>query len=160
MPEKDSLYDLWMLLGRTHHVIARTRDRELDQWGISREVAFLLFVINALGENATPNNIWQHTVLQTSTVSEMLDRMVKTGLIEKLKQTDGKSRIRVKLTDEGNAVYKHSIERESIHKAMRALSKDQRKQLQSCLTVLLETSVAELSAGQRQKALDIPPSRI
>ena len=158
--EADPLYDLWMLLTRVQHIVSRNRDRELSQYGISREVAYILYLIYSLGNSATPSAISRHTVLQTSSVSEILDRMVKKGLITKSRGETGKSRLKVNLTDKGILALEKSIKRDAIHKTMQVLSPKKQEQLKSCLETLLKASVLQLAIEQHEKQLQILPSEL
>ena len=51
---EDPLYDLWVLLARTYFIINRTREQEVSTLGVSRPMAFLLFVINARTDTFYP----------------------------------------------------------------------------------------------------------
>jgi len=79
-------------------------------------MAFLLFVITLSAIMLTPSRIAKNTVLQFSTVSEMLDKMVEGGLIDKTKETQGRQRVKIKLTRKGDTILRQSIKRESIHR--------------------------------------------
>jgi DNA-binding MarR family transcriptional regulator len=158
--EADPLYDLWMLLTRVQHIVARRRDRELSQYGISREVAFILYLIYYLGNNATPTAISRHTILQTSSISEMLDRMVKKGLITKSRVKASKNRLKVELTEKGRIALEKSVKRETIHQAMLSLPEKKRDQLKSCLEILLKATTMQVAIEQQEKQLQFVPSKL
>lgn len=157
---EDKDYDLWMLLAQTHHLVAKLRDKEVSQYGISREQAFILFIIQALGNKATPANISRHTVLQLNTISEIINRMVKNGLVTKTKESEGRTRIKVKFTEKGQWAYYQSVKRESMHSIMTALSEEKRQQLQLCLEILRDSALKQLAPAQESHELLIPPSRL
>ncbi len=156
----DPLYDLWVLFARTYYIISKNREQEVYSFGISRPMAYLLFVIDALGDKATPSRISKNTIAQFSTVSEMLDRMVESKLITKVRITDGRHRIKVKLTKKGNTILQKSIKRESLHKAMLSLDEKKRRQLRSCLRILLNATLADFNQNLPRKELTTPPSKL
>jgi len=150
-------YDLWVLLSRTYTSIAELREAECRQFGISRHQVYILLIIVALGNNVTPTEISRFTYRKKNSVSEILNRMVKNGLVKKTKDPDNKSQVRVGLTEKGQLVYEESRPRESINKVMSVLSGEERQQLQSCLEMLLENAKTELSFDREKLVL---PSKL
>ncbi|MFI3173748.1 MAG: MarR family transcriptional regulator [Bacillota bacterium] len=53
---------------------------------------------------ATPKQIAEVLCLETSTISGVLDRMQKKGLIDRVTSTEDRREIRVTLTEKGNAL--------------------------------------------------------
>ena len=153
---KDSLYDdqdykLWGLLHQVKHAIARARGRELSRYGITNTKAAALFVIQAIGHQATPSEISRWLFREPHSVSNLLSRMEKEGLITKANDLDRKNLIRVALTDKGHQLYNQSAKRESIHWIMSSLSDEERRQLLSFLTTLRRRALQKLGIDK------IPP---
>jgi len=146
-------YDLWVLLSRTYTSMAELREAECRQFGISRHQVYILLIIVALGNNVTPTEISKFTYRKKNSVSEILNRMVKNGLVKKTKDPDNKSQVRVSLTEKGQLVYEESRPRESINKVMSVLSEEEHQQLQSCLEMLLENAKTELSFDREKLVL-------
>ena len=74
------------------------------------------------------------------TVSALLRRMKKKGLISMKKDSRKKNMWRVSLTEKGKEAYKQSAKRESIHMAFSSLSEDDRQRLASYLENLRDQS--------------------
>ena len=145
--------DLWMLLGRTYRLIAEFQDAESKEFGISRHQTYILFIILALGNNVTATDISYHTHRKKNTVSEILNRMVKNGLVKKGRDPDVKSRKRISLTKKGFQAYERSKFSHSIDKVISVLSEEKHKQLQSCLEILLDAVVKELAFDREKLVL-------
>ncbi len=140
----DPDYKLWVLLHQTRDAIRKARERDLRQVGISFIQAGVLACVKSLGNSATPANLSRWLLRERHTISELINRMVKEGLVRKVKDLDKKNLVRVALTDKGEQAYENSIKRESIHKIMSSLSEEEHRQLNLCLRKLLDKTLKEL----------------
>lgn len=111
----------------------KARQKELSQYGISAMEAAALFIIQAIGNKPTPAEISRWIFREHHTVTALLSRMEKKGLITKVKDPDRKNTWRVGLTEKGQNAYRQSVKRESIHAAMSPLSQNERQQFESYL---------------------------
>jgi len=141
--------DLWVLLSRTYHSILQLYDAESRQLDFPRK-PYILFIIKTLGNNATLTEISRYTFRKKNSISELLNRMVKKGLVKKIRDPVVKSRIRVSLTEKGLKAYEKSTQAESINKTMSVLSEGKQRQLQSCLELLLDNTFKELIMDRKK----------
>ncbi len=133
---EDEDQDLWFLLTHTRYAIFRAREKELQRYGVSPEQVSLLFVVQALGNKATPASLSRHILRQPHTVSALVDRMARRGLVKKVKDLDRKNLVRVKMTQKGKSVYSRLSERMATHDMMADLSEEERqKMIQSLLKI-------------------------
>lgn len=149
---RDADYDLYILLRNTNDVILRLRINELNERGVlGRRIAVLLMIQIIERERgvATPAEIARCLVRKPHTVSDMLFRMAKDGLIRKVRDLDRKDRIRIAITEEGYQYFKKSAERESIHRILSCLTDEERKQLRACLDKLHSQGIKELGIEPR-----------
>jgi len=142
--ENDEDYNLWVLLHQTTDAVLRARQKELDQFGISVIEVGVLVVTQAIGEKATPSEISRRIFREPHTVSALLNRMEKRGLVKKTHDLDRKNLVRVSITDKGQQAYHKSTMRKSIRKIMSSLSEEERQQLRSCLEKLRNKAFKEL----------------
>ena len=150
----DQDYNLWVLLGQVSHTIGKLRQKELKQYGITGRNAIVLKVILAIGDNAIPVEISRWLLRERHTISALLRRMEKDGLVRLSKDLGRSNLLRVTLTEKGRTAYYESQKLQSIHKMMSYLSEEQRQQLGSCLHILLDAALKEL--GVKHKVL-FPP---
>lgn len=129
----DRDYNLWVLLHQAKDAVFKARQKELSQYGISAMEAAALFIIQAIGNKPTPAEISRWIFREHHTVTALLSRMEKKGLITKVKDPDRKNTWRVGLTEKGQNAYRQSVKRESIHAAMSSLSQNERRQFESYL---------------------------
>jgi DNA-binding MarR family transcriptional regulator len=146
---EDKEYDLWILLSRVYHLIAMLRKLELSKYGILPVQSYILFIIKALGNETTPSKISEYVYQQRSSISDILNRMVKQGLIRKTNKSGGKKRVIVTLTDKGEKALILSKNREYLHKVMSSLTEEKKRQLESALEILRDSAINELSITQK-----------
>ena len=146
---------LWVLLGQTRDIIRKAIKRELEQFNVTSRQAAVLLVVQANDEKITPAEISRQLFREPHTISAVLKRMEKQGLLTRNKDLSKKNLIRVALTDEGRNLYlKTSKQRKSIHKIFSSLSKEEVKQLSSCLEKLKRRGMKEI--GMKRDTLFLP----
>jgi DNA-binding MarR family transcriptional regulator len=142
-------YDIWILLSRVYHLIAMLRKLELSKYDILPVQSYVLFIIKALGGNTTPSKISEYGYQQRSSISDILNRMEKQGLIVKTSNSGSKRRVIVALTDKGEKALALSRKREYLHQTMSSLDEEKKQQLESCLETLRDTAINALSLTQK-----------
>lgn len=143
MPE-DQDYNSWVLLHQTRDVIYNAREKELRKHGISPMEAAVLFIVQAIGDEAIPAEISRWIFRKQHTVTSLLIRMERKGLVNRTRDLARKNLVRISVTEKGKQAYHNSMKRNSIHKIMSALSQEERKQLNSSLLKLRDTATGEL----------------
>ena len=145
----DKDYELWVLFHQTCDAMARAREAELRESGISRIKAAALFVIKTLKVPATPAEISRWLFREPHTVSGLLDRMQKQGLVRKVKDLERKNLVRVVITEKGEEVYQQSREMKVIRKILSCLSTKERDNVKPCLEALRNKALEEVRVGHR-----------
>jgi len=140
----DQEQELWTLLGQARRAMLKVRRRELRQYNISTSKSTVLFVIQLIGDKATPAQISRWVFQESHSVSELLNRMEKEGLVRKVKDLDRKNQVRVVLTEKGRETYYQTVKLESIRKIISSLSGEECQQLRSCLQTLRDNALKEL----------------
>ena len=139
----DDDFSLWMFLEQARDAILRARQKELRKAGISVSAANVLDSIQAIGRAAIPAEISRRILRKSHSISGLLNRMEKGGLIRRVKNLDRKNLVRVVITEKGQQAYEQSIKGETIHQVMSSLSKEERQQLSSCLQKLRSKALEE-----------------
>jgi DNA-binding MarR family transcriptional regulator len=148
----DEDHDLWMLLTHTRYTIYRARELELQRYGVSPEQVGVLFIIQALGNRATPSEISRYIIRQPHTVSALIERMSGKGLVKKVHDLDKKNLVRVSLTEKGKKIYDASTKRGPIHKIMGILSSEERTELRKILDKLNLYARKEIGLDREQNS--------
>lgn len=145
---------LWVLLGQTRDIIRKAIRKELEQFNVTSRQAAVLLVIQANAERVTPAEISRQLFREPHTISAVLKRMEKQGLLTRHKDLSKKNLIRVALTEEGRKLYSITSKRKSIHKIFSCLSEEEVRQLSSCLEKLKRRGMEEL--GMKRDTLFSP----
>ena len=141
--DEDETVNLWLLLRRASYASLKARAKELRQYGITSANGGVLFVVQKLGQEATPAEISRQIFREPHSVSGLLKRMDKDGLIRRVKDLSKKNMIRVELTEKGHEAYRQISKRETVHRIISALSEEERQQLKVCLTKIREKALEE-----------------
>jgi len=152
----DQDYELWVLLAQVRETMFKARQKELQRYNISPRQSAVLFIINAIGDKVTPAEVSRWLLRESHSVSEILSRMEKQGLLRKVKNLDRKNLVGVELTEKGIEAYNQSLRRESIHRIMSYLSDEERRQLYAILKTLRDRALRE--SGKELRIL-FPPSK-
>ena len=151
----DIRFPLWQLVSRTSHIMLRARQRELNEYGITRGYSSVLSTVLRLGEQATLSNISQQLVREVHSMSAQLTRMEKEGLINKVKDPKKKNLMRIVVTDKGYELYTKGMERTTINSIMSTLTQEEQHELWVIMAKIREKSMIEL--GKENQNL-YPPS--
>ncbi len=136
--------NLFILLAQVRHLVVRARNKELKTYGLTSMYAMVLFVVQAIGTKATPATISQWTLRESQTISDLLRRMEKKGLVRLTKDLARKNQIRVSLTRKGKLAYERSINRRSINNVISSLSTEEKQQLGSYLRKMRQVALEQL----------------
>ena len=146
----DEDYSLWVLLHQAKDTMFAAREAALRPYGITPMQAAILFIIQAIGSEATPAEIARWLLRRPNTISDILERMERQGLIGKTRDLDRKNMIRVTMTEKGRQAYDDSRKLESIHRILSCLSKEERQHLRSCLEKLRDEALKPSTTSIRQ----------
>jgi len=127
-PITDEYFALWVMIAQTKDGLLRARQYDYARFNISNERRAVLWSIQNNGGKATPVEIARQLFRELHSVSEMLIRMEKEGLITREKAS-GKSRVVAKLTPKGFEIFNQSLHNETDKRIFSVLTKKQRERL-------------------------------
>ena len=107
MPEKfteQSLgFQAWMLLHRTRDLFFRCEDRAVSESGLTAEQWTVLLAIKYLDDPVRPTDVGRWLGHKVNTVSMIVDRMVRAGLVTRVRDLPDRRAIRLAVTGQGGA---------------------------------------------------------
>ena len=98
-----------------------------------------------------PAEIARWMLREPQTITSIINRMVKKGLIRKTRDARRKNVIRLSLTEKGEKAYELSIKRESFHRIMSTLTEGKRQMLHEILVDLLKATQPESGAPRKSE---------
>jgi DNA-binding MarR family transcriptional regulator len=132
-------YELWSLFFYTYRKVSYARAKQLKKYGLSHEAIATLWVIHRLNNNTTPTEIARVRLRKPQTITANIDRMVKRGLVVKVRDEHKKNSFRVSMTDKGMKAFKNSLDIQLYHKLTSELSEKKRIFLKECLEDILKS---------------------
>lgn len=146
-PDSSDNHSLWVVITRTHYYMHKLREKELKRMGLSIAQSTVLAILNDLNKTAlatTPAEISKQLLKAPSTTTELIDRMVDQGLVNKIQDLERKNMVRVEMTERGKELYQKSIEVKHFSGIFAELSPEKHESLKSYLYTLLDATMKEL----------------
>ena len=148
----DDPFLLWVLIAQTKDGILKARQRDYARFGISDDRRAILYIIMNNGGTATPVIIARNLFRELHSVTEMIKRMEKDGLVERRKGT-GRSKVEVAITQKGRDVFEQSHHSQTDERIFSALTKQERERLSQYLWKLRSRVLQDL--GVPEWSLDL-----
>jgi len=146
---QDPYWQAWAVLVQTSHLLDATLKKTLEPLGVSPRQATVLFIIEGIDHPATPAEISRWLKRERPSVSVLLERMKRKGLIEKSKDFDRKNLVRVTLTEKGRETLDSLMGMKIAARVFSTLSEKELQQLMSLL-IILSHRPYELTANSRE----------
>lgn len=140
----DRDYQLWNLFYRSMYASYRAREKELLPYHLSPEQADVILMAKILNKQATVAELSRHLVRQPHSMSSMIKRMEREGLVKRVKDLRYKNWIRVVITEKGERAYSITNSPISIHRILNTLNENERKQFGLYLEKILTGAKTEL----------------
>ena len=141
---------MWVKLFATATVVERARELELAQIGVSAIQAGVLYMLKSANEAVTPSHLARTLYREPHSMSALLKRMEKQGLIRRTKDLDQKNLVRISLTKKGEETFRLQWGAKVTTNITSCLSK---KELD-----MLETSLEKLRARAIEIVREMQPS--
>jgi DNA-binding MarR family transcriptional regulator len=140
----DAEFSLWRILDHTRFMIARSREKELSKCGLTPEQSFVLDILMESNGSTTINELVAITQRQHHSISTLIDRMNRQGLILKQKGAGDKRQYEVEITSKGRDLAQ-KMSRASINSIFASLSEEERDELRSSLRKLMRVAYGVLN---------------
>ncbi|OGO21479.1 MAG: hypothetical protein A2144_07110 [Chloroflexi bacterium RBG_16_50_9] len=131
---ENDYFSVWVLLDYTKFAISKVRDAELAKIGLTPQQAAVIRII-LRRKKATITEISRTWMRRPHSISTIIDRMARQGLVKKIKHP-GNRELEIEVTEKGEKLY-HSIKIESLEAVFSSLSKDDIQKLSQYLKLLL-----------------------
>lgn len=125
-------FRLWRILDHTRFMIGRSREKEVARFGLTPEQARMLDILATNGGTVTINEIVNITQRQHNSISTLITRMCRQGLVKKIKDTRDYRRWDIIITEKGQKLFEQ-IPRDSVTEILSCLSPEAKKDLKSIL---------------------------
>jgi len=97
---------LWRQVYQTYTLLKQCEDRIFEEYGLTTEQYAVLVAIDYLGGSAKVTDIARWLERSTNSISMIVDRMVKAGLVRRARSTADRREVRVANTSKGQVALK------------------------------------------------------
>ena len=146
---EDRDFASWVFMARTRDAILRSRVKELHKYNLTGRQSSVLIILEELDRKATPAEVSKWVFREPHSVSDLLKRMERDGLIKRIKDLARKNMIRVEITDKGREAVHNAKKIEPVHRIMAVLSKEEHQQLMVIMQKLWDKALEELRIENR-----------
>ncbi|MGQ9546815.1 MAG: MarR family winged helix-turn-helix transcriptional regulator [Dehalococcoidia bacterium] len=132
VPESERLVlRLWYLTHRTSDAVRRCEDQVFGKYGLTAEHYGVLSTMKLLGEPLRPTDLARALERSTNSVSMLIDRMVKAGLVKRVRDRSDRRVVHVTMTSKAEKALRPATVAgwEFIKKVLEPLSHEDRRTL-------------------------------
>jgi DNA-binding MarR family transcriptional regulator len=123
---------LWGRLFLATKLVERAREVELSRVNISLIQAMVLYALKISPEPLTPSKLARMLCREQHSMSALIDRMEKQGLVEKRHDLPSKNLVRVVMTAKGEETFQLQRSVNAVTNITSGLSKEERETMGSC----------------------------
>jgi DNA-binding MarR family transcriptional regulator len=98
---ENAVLRVWLLLHRVRDVLALCEDSILGEYGITTEQFGVLGAVRSRGGSLRPTDLASILERSPNSISMLVDRMVKAGLVKRTRDRTDRRVVNVSLTDKG-----------------------------------------------------------
>jgi DNA-binding MarR family transcriptional regulator len=146
---------LWVRLFLATTLVERAREVELSRVNISLIQAMVLHALKISPGPLTPSKLSRMLCREAHSMSALIDRMEKQGLVEKKHDLSSKNLVRVVVTAKGEEAFQRQRSVNAVINITSSLTKEERETLGSCADKL-RLKAAELLRQMQPDPYDEP----
>ena len=137
--KNDTEINLYILLDQTDSIVTNAVELEIKHLKMTQPQVRVLTMLSREDKPVTLDELANWTLKEFNSVSTLINRMEKKGLVKKTK-TNGDLKTYVTLTEKGSELYHKQVTERSIHLIFDKLSVQEKKQLESTLKKVRDTT--------------------
>lgn len=137
--KNDPEVNLYILLDQTDGIVTSAVELEIKHLKMTQPQVRVLTMLSRQDKPATLEELANWTLKEFNSVSTLINRMEKKELVKKTK-INGDLKTYVTLTEKGSELYHKQVTERSIHLIFDKLSSEEKKQLDSILKKVRDTT--------------------
>jgi DNA-binding MarR family transcriptional regulator len=139
LKKNDPEINLYILLDQTRDLVTNAVELELKHLRMTQPQVKVLTMLSREDRPVTLDELANWTLKEFNSVSTLINRMEKKGLVRKIKK-DGDLKTYIALTEKGSDLYHSQVTERSIHLIFNELSQEEKKQLKDLLMKVRNTT--------------------
>jgi DNA-binding MarR family transcriptional regulator len=137
--KNDPDINLYILLDQVDSIVTSAVELELKHLHLTQPQVRILTMLSREGKAATIEELASWTLKEFNSVSTLINRMEKKGLVKKVKK-DGDLKTYISLSEQGSDIYHHHVTERSIRLIFEKLTAAEKKQLETTLKKVRDTT--------------------
>jgi DNA-binding MarR family transcriptional regulator len=140
----------WLLLHQTHNLVVKVEDAVFAKMGISNQKHAVLMAMKYIEGPVTPSDIAHWLDRNTNTITTLVDRMEKSGLVRRQRDLRDRRSVRLVMTRKGKETLKAAtrIGWEVVQEVLEELSEDELRALSTLLETVRSKAFDYLNPGK------------
>ena len=140
----------WMLLRRTRDLAFYCEDRLFSEYGLTAEQYTVLVAIKYCDDPVRPTDIGRWVGHKVNTVSMIVDRMVKAGLLKRIRDLPDRREVRLVITSKGEQAFRPATPAawSLVEDVMSSLSNEEKRILIKLLEKVRDKAVDRLGPDE------------
>ena len=132
--QENTVLRLWLLLRRVGDTVVRCQDSVFSRYGLTSEQLHVLASVKSRGP-LRPSDLASILERTPNSMSMLIDRMVKAGLIRRTRDRKDRRVVTVTMTEKGRTAFDPAVPAgwEFIHEVLSTLSDDEQRDLVNML---------------------------
>ena len=144
-------YQTWFLLHEVDTGIQRSMENELKPFKISVIATGLLYILKSSDEPVTLAELSGWLFRRPHSISELVSRMAKQGLVAKTADPHKKRGVQVSITPKGEEILtEYMAEMQIISRIMSSLTDEETQTFRVCLEKIRKSVIEELVLGAQR----------
>jgi DNA-binding MarR family transcriptional regulator len=139
LKKNDPEINLYILLDQTDSIVTHAVELELKQVQMNQPQVRVLTMLSRQDRPVTLDELANWTFKEFNSVSTLINRMEKKELVKKIKK-EGELKTYVTLTEKGSDLYHRQVTERSIHLVFEKLTPEEKKQFESILKKVNDTT--------------------
>jgi len=141
---------LWLLTHRTHDAIRRCEDKVFAKYGLTAEHYAVLSTMKIVNGPVRPTDLARWLERSTNSVSMLADRMVKAGLLKRMRDRTDRRVVWLVMTNKGEEAIKPAIVAgwNLIHEILSQLPDENKRTFINLLETVKYKAVEYLNPGR------------
>ena len=95
---------VWLLLHQTYNMVLKCEDQVFAKHGLTTEQHAVLLAIKYIDDPVTPTDVAQWLDQNTNSISLIVERMVKAGLVRRIRDLRDRRSVRLVITSNGKEI--------------------------------------------------------
>jgi DNA-binding MarR family transcriptional regulator len=137
-------FRVWSALNRARDSVIKARAVDLASHGLSAPETQILFLVHDAPQPPTPAELGRWALREHNTVSSLLRRMERKGLLLRKRDPDSQNRWRIGLTELGQSEWRWAMQISAIHEVMSGFTPTEKRLLEDLLTKIGNKALARL----------------